>query len=768
MKKLLFLVALCALTGHGATAQSRLLNALKKGTEVTAAVREIVTTVSEIAAEIAPPQDSVKVDTPADVGNTVTITETVTVTTPGRRDSIAVYTPGHTESRVTDPGGYSLVEKRTLFFSIDDPDGRLEVIDADLFDPSQFRYSLSVGVRDSRFPVERAYENFGDNITEDVRTKDYYFKHSAKALIVAERGETPADERDAVAKNYLHYVINAFVSDSAGNGIYTPDETGVKLIPRRALAEWILGARLHTDQEILSELDDGARHIAEYIGNHPPKRAVASYMGDPGAVSYTFEYRFYDQEMFLHAFIFSPVTLHYEMRTWYDRKADITFYACFYCAGYDTAGMRQTIGDKNYASARTDFKERNNLDFDLYPLRCLMLDLERMLRPVVRPAVIEDIYFPGTLTWFVNETPGETRTTTQTTTIKGDPPPEPPKPAPPTYSVSSNSAAVISGANIVDLAEDARYTYLAGSGSGTSKLWAVDKQKGDIREIYHTTHGDKGDRGDVKRLLPDGRGGVYVEFSNHPIMLLRDAALSPTKMVFADEWSNYYPRLKAVMPSGDVVIIRSGPENILVDSATGAIKATSKDMDFGDPAGKVAVTPGGTIWEPGKSQSYSLLPGFGATPTRLETGYDSPFKGRVNEIAVAPDGAVVMASNFGLHRTTDGGKTWKATKGVSDYGGFDRLAIDSRSEIWAAAGGILVRYDAAPGKVLFRTSEFDAVAPDGSPVKLQTAPRLVLVDSAGNLWIVGGTYGAQLVILFNPDGISGYTSLAAKKSAVIF
>jgi hypothetical protein len=474
--------------------------------------------------------------------------------------------------------------------------------------------------------------------------------------------------------------------------------------------------------------------------------------------------------MFLHAFIFSPVTLHYEMRTWYDRAADITFYACFYCAGYDTAGMRQTIGEENYAGAKADFRERNNLDFDLYPLRCLMLDLERMLRPVVRPARIEEIYFPGTLTWFVNEirTGGPSES--------DPPPPQPPKqtspppskPVPVVYPVSPNSAAVVSGANVVDLAEDARYTYFAGSVNGTSKLWAIDKQSGDIREIYHTTHGDKGDRGDVKRLLPDGRGGVYVEFSNHPIMLLRDATLSPTKMVFADQWSNYYPRLKTVMPSGDVVMIRNGTENILVDPSTGTVKATSTEMDFSDPAGKVAVTPDGTIWEPGKSQSYSLLAGFGATPVRLDTGYDSPFKGRVNGIAPAPDGAMVMASNFGLHSTTDGGATWRVVKSVSDYGGFDRVALDSRSEIWAAAGGILVRYDAALGKELFRTSELDAAAPDGSPVKLQTAPRLLFVDSADNLWIVGGTYGAQLVLLFNPSGISGYTSLAAKKTAAVF
>lgn len=78
------------------------------------------------------------------------------------------------------------------------------------------------------------------------------------------------------------------------------------------------------------------------------------------------------------------------------------------------------------------------------------------------------------------------------------------------------------------------------------------------------------------------------------------------------------------------------------------------------------VTAAGELWEP--------------------RSYTSPFGGRINGITIAPDGSVYLTSRFGLHRTADGGKTWKAIKSTCSTSSFDRLAANLRSEVWGAMG----------------------------------------------------------------------------------
>ena len=694
---------------------------------------------------------------------TDTITSVTTTVTPGSVEWVKVNEPGRTEIKIAG-SGYDIKELRTCFFQFKNSNGELEVVDAEIFDESQFVYSLAVGLKDKRFPVEKAYANMG--ITEeDEVTKDYYMKHRAKCFVVAEKGKTPIAEREMITENYLYLAINKFVNDNADNGLYVSGKDGLqRIIPRTKLIKSLFGINLNTDKEILNELEDTEIYFLDYISAHPPKKSKMKFMGDNEASCYDFEYRFYDMELMLHAFLFSPITLHYEMRSWYDKDFDLTVYAYFYCVGYDDAGMKQTIGAEAYNSTKADFKKNNDLDFNLYPLQCLMTGFEKDFILLPNPPTVEEIYFPGQLSWFSKKTPPKKETTVKKTPVKtqGNPPKEPEK-----YTVSPNSAARIE-MNVLDIAEDAKYTYLAGSANYASKLIAIEKSTGKITEVYKAGSG-KENKGDVKRLMKDNDGKVLVEFSDYPVMTCHNAKLEDTKLRFFDNWEVFiYSKLKAVLPNGDVLLVRYGNENILADR-NGAIKFSSKELYFGELPSKVAVSKQGVIWEPGQG-GYVQVEGLGTNPqpafTKLATGYDSQFKGSVNEIKIAPNGDVYIASGFGLHKSPDNGKTWQSVKSVYAYGSFERIALNQASEAWTATGESLVKYDNKLN-MIFRTAEFDITDKDGKKIKIQTAPRILFSDSANNLWIVGGTYSAPGVIIFNPNGITGYTEIAGKKQLTI-
>ncbi|MDR1671700.1 MAG: hypothetical protein LBR57_04190 [Alistipes sp.] len=367
-----------------------------------------------------------------------------------------------------------------------------------------------------------------------------------------------------------------------------------------------------------------------------------------------------------------------------------------------------------------------------------------------------------------------------------DPPVEEPEPVPtpePGYTVWPAKSAVVAGIDVVDIAEDYTHTYLAGRAGGTSRLVAIDKRSGEMSTIHESSDSFfDHDKGAVKRMLADGRGGVLVQFTNHPVMLLRSGRLSATKLPGRVNYEPY-PHLKAVMPDGGVVLSIAGDNarNILVDPASGEIGATTTKMATIEPKIGTVTASGGTIWEPAGgvfAKSYSIVSGLGngAEPvvTSLDISYSSPFKGRVTEIKSAPDGGIVLISGFGLHRTGDGGKTWSKvdSKTLFEYGGFDRIATNSRSEVWAVInttkdGYTLVRYNATLGRLLLRVSEFGEDGGGdggGAPVKLKNAPKLLFVDRADNLWMVSGTYGSPGVTVFNPSGLVGYDSLAAQKT----
>ena len=681
-----------------------------------------------------------------------TITSTIEI--PGSVEKIKTVVPGRTETSIT-AGGYDIKNLRTYFFQFKNPNDELEAVDTELFDESQFVYSLSVGLKNQRFPVEKAYANFG-NVEEDKPVKDYYMKHRAKCFVLAEKGKTPMTDRDNIAANYLYLAINKFVNDNADNGLFYGSQ---RIIPRTKLVESLFGINLNINREILKELDDGAEYMLEYISNHPAKKSTMKFMGDDEATRYSFEYKFYDMELAFFAFFFSPVTLHYEIRSWYDKVNDVTVYAYFYCVGYDHSGMKQTIGEKNYDSTKADFKKNNNLDFDLYPLECLMMNFEDKFTLLPNPPKVEEIYFPGHVSWFTKKTPPEKKTVEKKVSV----PVEVIKKEPEKYAVSAKSGGRIM-LNVLDISEDEHYTYLAANASGISKLIAVEKSSGKFTVVYKS----EGNRGDVKRLMKDHEGKVLVEFSDYPIMTCYDAKLEDTKLGFFDNWKVFmYSKLKAVMPNGDVLMVRQGTENILADR-NGVIKFSSKELYYGELPGKVAVTKQGVIWEPGQ-RSYVQIEGLGTTSQpvfgKLDTGYDSQFKGSVNEIKIAPNGDIFIASGYGLHKSSDNGKIWQSVKCPYAYGNFGRIAINQSSEIWAATSESITKYDNKLGNVLFKTSEFDILGEDGKNVKLQTTPRILFSDSANNLWIIGGTYNTG-VIIFNPNGIAGYTEIAGKTQTI--
>lgn len=349
--------------------------------------------------------------------------------------------------------------------------------------------------------------------------------------------------------------------------------------------------------------------------------------------------------------------------------------------------------------------------------------------------------------------------------------------------VSSKKVAIVTGINAFDIAEDATHTYVAGYADGNSRILAVDKLSGETSIVYQSSGSMMGgEKGQVKRLMGDNRGAVLVEFSNHPVMRARGGKLSTTKLPDKEK-NGSRPHLKGVLPDGRVVMTFPGgdnPRNSVIDPDSGEIRASTAKISNTEPKiGTVAMAGDGTIWEPGGgliSRSYSLISLFGtaAEPVvaTLDTSASSPFKGRIAEVKSAPDGGVVLISGFGIHSTKDGGKTWRTvdSKTIFAYQGFDRIAVNSRSEVWAAIntmkGYTLVRYDAGLTRVLFRTAEFGTDS-GGAPVTLKSAPKLLFVDGAGNLWIVDGTYGSNRVIVFNPAGLVGYAAIAKKKGSPV-
>lgn len=913
---------LCVATISSA-AQGGFLNSLKKGLDAVervsnsdtgTIVREVVTAITDTT-RVDEKTGAMTVETTVTTPDVVTYrqtppahgseTGTISTTIPFYRLEtgeryVAVdcsqYVERTRETRSALPEKYTLVDEHsvyahkidarvveenypyTSFFYLNDPNGDIINLSETMLDGEQREYSLAfTSTYAKKFPFYDAIRpmsqmmGVGSGMTSIVGQHELltpenapdeikaiaadFFDNTQNGYIIAVEGRLETAERDRRARgllqqNYLCFFDNTLAAEFAGDG--EENRETVRFDEGYAID---FGER----KVPLDKASDESRMLFDYIRANPDEETVRPFAGDATAKQYTFEYRFYEEDLMIFAMFYTPLTLRFDVRTFYDEYSDATYFVYFYSLGYDRKGVESNYR-LSWDELRESIMEACGFDIDDYLLspmdiladrmfatfECVKIDIEEFfahslrvdeyitMQEVVardeesiavdcgwlekRPTaelvkdyitIAERVEIPTSTPgkWVREVTPGRTwkiityieapakverrvRFPRYVTFDRGDkediapePKPEPaaqqpaaPKPDPVVYTVSPNSAAIITGINVIDIAEDARYTYLAGSVDGTSKIFSIDKQSGEIAPIYVTTHGNAGDRGDVKRMLADGRGGVYVEFSNHPIMLLRDGVFEPTKLHVraGDENLKYYmPRLKGVMPDGGVLLIENylDNQNVLVDPASGAIRATSKDMSFNDQYGMTAVDKNGVVWEPGQSQSYSLVSGFGTaaepTFTKLDVGYNSPFKGRISRIAVAPDGGVLAASGFGMHRTTDGGKTWKHVESIYDYGSFDGLAANSKSEVWAATntseGYSVVCYDAPLTNILHRASEFD-VLKDGAPLKLQTEPRLLFVDGSDNLWVVGGTYGAQAVLLFNPAGINGYSTLAAQKT----
>ncbi len=783
----------------------------------------------------------------------------------------------------------------TSYFYLGNPEGEIIIVDEAILDNEQREYSLAfTSTYAKKFPFYDAIrpmcEMLGvgsgmstaagqkqlltpENAPIEIKTlATDFFNNTQNGYIIAVDGKLETADRDRRARallqqNYLRFFDEGLAAEFVGEDMdwspvrfednYTID-FGEKKVP-------------------LAQASDESKALFNYIKANHETETTYSFCGDNTAKKYTFEYRFYTDELMVFAMLYTPLTLRFDVRTFYDAHSDATYFIYFYSLGYDKPGVE---GAKRltWDQLRTDIKKACGINIDDYLLSPMDVLVEKMFKTfqVVKIDIEEFFAYSLSVEQYITlrevittETQGlrvdcswlDKQTTSKwvkdyiTVVEKVDKPtgtpgkwvketvpgqwwriiryitapakterrvwlpayvtfgrgekekigPATPKAAPkPTVvkkpDVEFDKAPVLSASSVpyvalqdfapTDIAEDARFVYLiATAGYDDRSLLAIEKQTGTIKKVK-AAPADKSSHY-PRKVVRDGSGRVLVEIAQEGVFQCEGFnEPTPTKLQLrtGGQWDELInSELIGTMPGGGMLVYRGNKDLVIQDRESGQVKAQTDKLAYSpsnDYKKKLAILPGSDIiycfdqYAQGKIDRLSGLEGGNATLTAGDVKIALGEKYRnILKIVVTPSGNAVALSDFGIHRSTDGGKTWKSiNKDSYDHTLVD-MAVDSKENVHViyqkGYGNYELRtYSPDLTKGLLSTKLLSTIPlmQQGNPVAgkfagVGAAPKMLFADSAGNLWILGGgNEYTQGLLIFNPAGITGFPELTSKPS----
>lgn len=702
-----------------------------------------------------------------------------------------------------------------------------------------------------------------------------FFDKTHYGYIVATEGKMDTEERNLKARSMLQQNYLRFFDDCLRIE-FPDDEMGDRLVKFEKNYTFDIDGRKIPMTQASSEVSD----IFDYLIENPETESGYPFAGDASAKKYSFEYRFYDENLMTFGMFFTPLTLRFDLLTFYDEKSDATFFACFYSMGYDKV-MLQQWPQGGFEGLQKDIKA--NIGFDigdylLSPLdlmvekafvtfRAVTVDVDEFLEyslSVGEYITMHDIIVTETekvkvdCSWFEKQKSSKWVKHYITVTEKRKVPtvipgkwvkevehgveiaitgyitvpgkmerriwrpdyvtfgrgekeniaPATPKAAPKPAEVKKadvefDKAPVLSASSVpyvalqefapTDIAEDARYVYLiARAGYDDHSLLAIEKESGKIKKVK-SAPADKSSHY-PRKVMRDGSGRVLVEIAGTGVFLCNGFdEPTPTKLQLytGDQWNNLInSELMGAMPDGNIMVYRGHQDVVIQDRTGGDVKAQTDKLKYA-PSNEykklLAILPGGDIlrcydqYAQGKVERLSGLAGGNAalSVSDVKTLLGDKYR-KVQRIVTTPSGAVVAISDYGVHRSTDGGKSWKSVnKDNYDHTLID-LAIDSKENVHViyqkSYGNYELRVyspDLSKGILSTKIESQIPIVKQGATLTDKFAgvgsePKMIFIDSAGNLWILGGGKEyTQDLLIFNPAGIKGFPELTGKKSVVM-
>jgi hypothetical protein len=790
----------------------------------------------------------------------------------------------------------------TSYFYLNDPKGEIINLSEAILDNEQREYSLSfTSTYAKKFPFYDAIRPMSEmmmamgammggtttiagqkevltpeNAPAEIKTlATDFFNNTQNGYIIAVEGKLETADRDRRARgllqqNYLRFFDDGLAAEFVGEDMsWSPvrfDDNyvvdfGEKKVP-------------------LTQASDESRALFDYIKANPETETTYSFAGDNTAKKYTFEYRFYDDGLGVFAMMYTPLTLRFDVRTFYDAYSDATYFIYFYSLGYDKKGVEST-DRMSWDERRESIRKACGFDMDDYLLSPMDVLVEKMFATfqVVKIEIEEFMAYSLRVAEYITM---HEVTTTETQTLrvdcswldkqttskwvndyitvveKVDKPtntpgkwikeivpgqrwrivryitapaktarrvwlpayvtfgrgekekigPAAPKAAPkpavvkkpdvefdkaPVLSTSSVTYVALQDFAPTDIAEDVRFVYLiATAGYDDRTLLAIEKQTGVIKKVKAAPAGKSSYS--PRKVMRDGSGRVLVEIASEGIFQCEGFNdPTPTKLELRtdNQWKDLInSELIGVMSNGGMLVYRSHKDLIVQDRESGAVKAQADKLAYSpstDYKKKLAILPNGEIiycfdqYSQGKIDRLTGLESGNAT---LTTGDVKTILGEkyrdILKIVVTPSGKVVALSDFGVHRSTDGGKTWKSVnKDSYDHTMVD-MTVDSKENVHViyqkGYGNYELRtYSPDLTKGLLSTKLLSTIplirrgnAMAGKFAGVGAAPRMFFADNAGNLWILGGgNEYTQGLLIFNPAGITGFPELTAKPSVVM-
>ncbi len=786
----------------------------------------------------------------------------------------------------------------TSFFYLNDPKGEIINLSEAVLDDEQREYSLwFTSTYAKKFPFYDAIRPMSEmlgvgsgmstaagqkqlltpeNAPVEIKTLvTDFFNNTQNGYIIAVEGKLETADRDRRARgliqqNYLRFFDDGLAAEFVGEDMsWSPvrfDDNyvidfGEKKVP-------------------LTQASDESKALFDYIKANPETGTTYSFAGDDTAKKYTFEYRFYDDELTVFAMLYTPLTLRFDVRTFYDAHSDATYFIYFYSLGYDKKGV-EGANRLSWDRLRTDIKEACGFNIDDYLLSPMDVLVEKMFKTfqvvkidieeffayslrvneyitmhevistetqtlrvdcswldkqvtskwvrdyiTVVEKVDKNTVTPGK--WVREIIPGQWQRIVRYITApaktqrrvwlpayvtfgRGDKEslaPKPPKAAPkpavvkkpdvefekaPALSASSVPYVALQDFAPTDIAEDARFVYLiATAGYDDRSLLAIEKQTGTIKKVKSAPENKSSHY--PRKVMRDSGGRVLVEIAQEGVFQCEGFDQpTPTALQLSTggQWDELInSELIGAMPGGGMLVYR-GPKDLVVQAReSGAVKAQTDKLAYSpsnDYKKKLAILPGGDLlycfdqYAQGKIDRLTGLESGNATLTAgdVKTTLGEKYR-NILKIVVAPSGAVVALSDFGVHRSTDGGKTWKSVnKDNYDHTMVD-MTVDGKENVHViyqrGYGNYELRtYSPDLTKGLLNTKLLSTIplirqgnAVAGKFAGVGAAPKMFYVDSAGNLWILGGgNEYTQGLLIFNAGGITGFQELTSKQSVVM-
>ena len=791
----------------------------------------------------------------------------------------------------------------TSFFYLHDDKGEIIDVSESILDNEQREYSLFfTSTYAKKFPFYEAIKPMSmfmmglgammggettiggnktymteENAPVEVKTLvTNFFNNTQNGYIIATEGKMDTEERNRKAYSMLQQNYLRFFDDCLRAEF--PDED---MTDRLVKFEDNYIFDIDGNKSPMKQASDEVKALFDYIKGNPVQESTYSFLGDNTAKKYTFEYRFYDDELVMFAMLFTPLTMHFDVRTFYDEYSDATYFIYFYSLGYDKEGINKA-GRLGFDRLTEDIKEScgfsiadyllspmdvlveklfttfqavkiNIEEFLLYSLRveeyitmhdvvitetetlkidCSYLEKQTTAKWVKNYITFTEkvkipTYIPGK--WIKELKSGEVvrivgyitipskikrriwrpdyvtfgrgeksniGTSVSTTNSK---PVEVKKPdvefdKPPVLSASATPYVALQDFAPTDIAEDARYIYIiAQAGYDNHSLLAIEKESGKIKKVKSAPANKSSHY--PRKVMRDGNGRVLVEIASTGVFLCKgfDEPIPTNLQLYSGgQWNELInSELMGIMPDGNILVYRGYQDIVIQDRNSGDVKAQTDKLKY-TPSNEykkllAIVSTNGDIlrcfdqYSQGKLESLSGLASGNAvhSVSDVKTLLGDKYR-KVQRILTAPSGAIVAITDFGVHRSADGGKTWKSVNKDSYDHTLVDLAVDSKDNVYViyqkAYGNYELRkYSPDLSKGLLST-KIESKIPiirqgttlEGKFAGVGSEPKMIYVDSVDNLWILGGgNEYTQGLLIFNPNGITGFPELTEKKSIVM-